>query len=96
VSSMTEVEFMGGTFPLIYCRENVAVDFGIASAATLNLVLEPASSGNPCDFNGDGVVDGADLSRLLGAWATNDAEVDLDGNGFIDGADLAALLGCWS
>ncbi len=96
VASMTIVEFEGDLpFPLFYCKENVAVEFGIASAATLNLVLEPASNGNPCDFNGDGSVDGADLSQLLGRWGTEDAEVDLDGNGFIDGADLAALLGCW-
>lgn len=46
------------------------------------------------DFNGDGVVDGADLANLLGDWGqvTND---DLDGIGVIDGADLAILLGAW-
>ncbi|MDG2030685.1 MAG: hypothetical protein P8J45_06755 [Phycisphaerales bacterium] len=96
VASMTEVEVMGGTFPLFYCRENVAVEFGVASAATLDLVLEPASGGDPCDLTGDGIVDGADLSRLLGSWGTSDPLPDLDSNGTVDGADLAALLGCWS
>lgn len=95
ITSMTEVEVMGGTFPLFYCRENIAVDFGIASAATLDIVLEPAPAGNPCDLTGDGLVDGADLTMLLGRWGTADSEADLDGSGQVDGADLAELLGCW-
>ena len=48
-----------------------------------------------CDLNGDGQVDGADLSALLGAWNETDAEADLDGDGLVDGADLSALLGGW-
>jgi hypothetical protein len=49
----------------------------------------------PGDFNGDGIVDGADLSALLGAWGTADPEIDLTGDGLIDGADLTVLLGAW-
>lgn len=97
LASMTIVEFEGNLpFPIFYCKENVAVDFGLASAATLDITLEAASTGNPCDLNGDGSVDGADLSILLGSWNTADPEADLDGNGTVDGADLAALLGCWT
>ncbi|MFO0872884.1 MAG: hypothetical protein U0575_02780 [Phycisphaerales bacterium] len=52
---------------------------------------EPAC---PFDLNADGVVDGADLGILLGAWGG--AQVgDLDGNGVVDGADLGLLLGAW-
>jgi hypothetical protein len=51
------------------------------------------------DFNGDGSVDGADLTRLLGCWGTPDGAgcscIDLDGDGNIDGADLTMLLGNW-
>ena len=97
LASMTIVEFEGDLpFPLFYCKENAAVDFGIASAATLDITLEPASTGNPCDLNGDETVDGADLSILLGSWNTADPAADLDDNGTVDGADLAQLLGCWS
>ena len=49
----------------------------------------------PGDLNGDGAVDGADLTMLLGAWGTNNIELDLDGDGTITGADLTILLGNW-
>jgi hypothetical protein len=49
------------------------------------------------DLDGNGVVDAADLSILLGAWGTKGASVaDLDGNGIVDAADLSVLLGAWS
>ena len=46
------------------------------------------------DLNGDGLVDGADLGVLLGAWGGT-GPADLNGDGTIDGADLGALLGAW-
>jgi hypothetical protein len=49
----------------------------------------------PGDINGDGIVDGADLSTLLGAWADSGGPADIDGSGLVDGADLATLLGEW-
>ena len=53
--------------------------------------------GNPPtpDFNGDDVVDGADLATLLGAWGGSDSAYDLNADGSIDGGDLAMLLGAW-
>ena len=47
------------------------------------------------DFNGDGLVDGADLSLLLSGWGGNDIGLDLDGDGQVGGNDLAVLLGAW-
>ncbi|MBL9149553.1 MAG: hypothetical protein JNM94_12760 [Phycisphaerae bacterium] len=47
----------------------------------------------PADITGDGVVDGADLGALLGAWGTPNG--DLTGDNVTDGADLGALLGAW-
>ena len=50
----------------------------------------------PADFNDDGQVDGADLSVILGAWATDDCQYNLAGDScFIDGADLSVVLGEW-
>ena len=47
------------------------------------------------DINGDGLVNGADLGLLLGAWGTA-GPGDLDGSGFVDGGDLGLLLGAWT
>jgi hypothetical protein len=58
----------------------------------------PCSAGgcNGCpDFNADGMVDGADLGLLLGAWGPGGECFDLNQDGMVDGADLGLLLGAW-
>jgi hypothetical protein len=47
------------------------------------------------DFNGDGDIGGGDLTILLAAWGTADANVDLNGDGIISGGDLTILLAAW-
>ncbi|MGA1467062.1 MAG: hypothetical protein ACO38V_05430, partial [Phycisphaerales bacterium] len=51
------------------------------------------------DLTGDGVIDGADLSVMLGFWGPCNIgfceTADLTGDGQIDGADLSVLLGGW-
>jgi len=53
----------------------------------------------PADLDGNGTVDGADLTTVLGAWGTTgpagSVEGDLDGNGIVDGYDLTIVLGNW-
>lgn len=52
----------------------------------------------PCepDFNGDRVVDGADLGILIARWyGTQAGDLDLNGDGFIDGQDLNLLFAAW-
>lgn len=51
---------------------------------------------NVADINGDGIVDGADLARVLGAWGTSAPGADLNGDGTVDGADLALVLAAWT
>ncbi|MCA9283953.1 MAG: PQQ-binding-like beta-propeller repeat protein [Phycisphaerales bacterium] len=46
------------------------------------------------DLNCDGVVDGADLGALLGAWGGR-GPADLNGDGVVDGADLGEMLAAW-
>lgn len=46
----------------------------------------------PADFNGDGVVDGADLGLLLSGFGTAEATYDLNGDGEVNGADLGLFL----
>ncbi len=50
---------------------------------------------NPCppDFDGNGVVGGADLGLMLAAWGGPNC--DLDGDGTTSGADLGLLLASW-
>ena len=50
------------------------------------------------DFNGDGFVDGADLTDLLAEWGTDGsliAGTDINWDGLVDGGDLNLLLGDW-
>ena len=47
------------------------------------------------DLNGDDVVNGADLTLVLGAWGSDDATADLNDDGTVNGADLTLLLGAW-
>ena len=48
------------------------------------------------DLDGNGTVDGADLTILLSQWGVQSGSADLDGNGIVDGSDLAILLGDWT
>lgn len=52
----------------------------------------------PADINQDGVVDGADLGLLLGAWEACEGccPADLNADNNVDGADLGLLLGSWT
>ena len=50
------------------------------------------------DFDGDLVVDGADLLQLLTAWGDcteSDCLEDVDGDGLVGGSDLVVLLSAW-
>ena len=49
----------------------------------------------PGDLDGDGIVNGADLSILLSSWGTSDPSADIDGDGTVGAADLSVLLGNW-
>jgi hypothetical protein len=49
----------------------------------------------PGDYDGDGQINGADLSSLLGAWNAKNSPYDLTGDGVVNGQDLASLLGRW-
>jgi len=47
------------------------------------------------DLNEDGVVNGADLAVVLGAWGTSSGIPDLNSDGIVNGADIAIILGSW-
>ena len=47
------------------------------------------------DLNGDGIVEGEDLTLILAGWGTDSPDQDLDGNGTVEGGDLSILLASW-
>jgi hypothetical protein len=47
------------------------------------------------DIDGNAVVDGSDLTRLLAGWGGDSGPADLDGDGDVGGTDLTILLGSW-
>ena len=53
------------------------------------------SSGNQGDVNGDGVVDGNDLTAIFSAWGQSSGP-DPNGDGTVDALDLAFVLGGWT
>ena len=69
------------------------VDFSLIDGNQF-VVISVGSNDCPGDLDGNGAVDGADLTILLGNWGGG-GDGDLDGNGAVDGADLTILLGNW-
>ena len=61
--------------------------------------FRPGSTSNcpecASDLDGNCVVDGADLSIILGSWGDSGGSADIDGDGTVDGVDLARVLGDW-
>lgn len=82
----------GGNNSHFRFSEGMAMYHQITGDLTFSLVAEPLPC--PADITGDGTVDAADLSLLLGAWGTA-GTADLDGNGTVNAADLSILLGAW-
>lgn len=74
-------------------------DSALNCAQVAAMFATPGSTApNVFDLNDDGVVNGADLGLLLGAWGPCGAvcPADFDCDGDVDGADLGQLLGAWS
>ena len=86
---------------VVHCANLAIVDRLLPDATIAGLagpnaggIIEPASPVITGDFNGDGLVNGSDLSYLLGYW--NLPNGDLDGDGNTTGSDLSILLGNWT
>ena len=75
-------------------EEPQPVYFGDRYLLSVECVPAPCA-GNP-DLNGDGRVDGADLTLVLAGWGSDDTLADIDCSGIVDGADLTRLLADWT
>ncbi len=63
--------------------------------ANMNFELDACEGPGSPDLNGDGHVDGLDLTTLLAAWGSSNASADIDHSGTVGGSDLALLLAAW-
>ncbi|MFM1823087.1 MAG: hypothetical protein RI967_1353 [Planctomycetota bacterium] len=78
-----------------FVDDPTVADTGAGTAPIVDRgAFERQASACPSDLDGNGVVNAADLSLLLGSWGTAGVG-DLDGNGTVNAADLALLLGAW-
>ena len=88
------------------CNGDGIVDYGqildgTFADANANGVPDCCDDGSACqcvgDVNFDGIVNGADISVLLGFWGLNGKPVaaDINQDGQVDGTDLANVLGSW-
>ena len=82
--------------------EDLVFEYSSFGSIVQGLVEYVGTSGPlPGDFAGDGAVEGADLSLLLGNWGADIATVPASWDGdpptapFVDGDDLSRLLGNW-
>ena len=63
--------------------------------------IVPATGDTDCtpalqgDVNGDCIVNGTDLSIVLGFWGSAGPSGDANGDGTVDGTDLSIVLGFW-
>ena len=69
--------------------------FGVWVDNGKNLIGDICPADCLSDLNGDGIVDGYELSYVLGAWGTSDSIADLNSDGVVDGLDLTYILGDW-
>jgi len=81
----------------LFVRPGISADItsvtGVRADGVAMITNASRSVSCPADRNADGMIDGADLGLLLGAWGAPDA--DLNGDGTTDGADLGLLLTAW-
>ncbi|MCH2141302.1 MAG: hypothetical protein MK100_09785, partial [Phycisphaerales bacterium] len=76
-----------------YDDQGPSWDYGGPEGAGGGVLGMPAECAG--DFNGDGIVDAADLGLMLSAWSTAEMQYDIDGNGIVGGGDLGMLLVNW-
>ncbi len=87
----------GGVYPDWISKENSLVAFGLAEAAGLHLEVELVEpSGLEGDVDADGLIDVADLLRIISDWGRCPCcPSDLDGNGQVDVSDLLSVIANW-
>ena len=93
------VQQQAGTFPKVYCKEDVLVELGVVSAARLEMTV---GTGIPGDLDENGIVNVTDLLILLGQFGPcpdpcpPSCEADIDDDCVVGVIDLLIMLGNWT
>ena len=88
-----------GTYPKLYCKEDLDVQLGFVSAARLAMTVQ---TGVPGDVDGDGTVGIDDFLMLLAAWGAcpepcpPSCPADFDGDCEVGVNDFLILLANWT
>ena len=75
----------------VYTR-NALIEGTVDDPANICVVIDTPDP----DINGDGVVNGQDLTFVLGFWGTGNPIADLNDDGAVDAIDLAIVLDGWT
>lgn len=84
-----------GAFHAVVSCDEIEVTYGPASVS----ISFPNSTGVVGDLNFDGLVNGADVTVVLGNWGPCGEACcpgDANGDGMVDGADITVVLGNWA
>jgi len=88
-----EIIHMNNVVPGEYVVELARVDSaGGAVQVSAGWQVDPAGFGRLGDFDNSGIVDSADLGRLLGVMGTDDPTCDVNLDGTVDSADVGSVL----
>jgi predicted outer membrane repeat protein len=83
----------------VICSNVVNQVTGLFNDLGGNTIADQCPVLNPADLDGNGLVDGSDLAKLLGNWGPCtgvNCVADVNGDGTVDGGDLSILLGSWN
>ncbi|MEC9373680.1 MAG: hypothetical protein VYC34_07540, partial [Planctomycetota bacterium] len=89
--SAIEMEALGWYDPAARVHLSLRGYEGMA-ALELDAIVQAIAC--PPDFDGDGIVNAADLATLLADWGLENVAADMDGGG-VTASDLATLLSYW-
>jgi hypothetical protein len=89
---LVEADAIVGGFDSVFLPPGVDAAI-VMNATRIMLVGQSPQLG---DLTGDGAVNAADLSVLLGLWGSANSIADLNGDGIVAAGDLAILLAEWS
>ncbi|RMH27090.1 MAG: hypothetical protein D6693_05990 [Planctomycetota bacterium] len=68
---------------------------GTERATAMALWLFPPPT-DPADLNGDGAVNGGDITAILNGFGSTDPSLDLNQDGVVDGGDITMVLNSWT